>query len=290
MALTVFFVLYIAAELPAAWLVKHVGPDILLPVMCTLWGLTSASQGFVTNYSGLLICRVFLGLAEGGIVPVLTLYVSFFYPRDMLQTRIGAFYALASLAGAFTGLLSAAIENMGGVSNRPGWAWIFIIDGIISIAFGLAAFFLLPRSPARARFLTEKERAYVISTLKRAGSVSEDGIKDNFRWVEVVRAAKSPHLWMVGVASFLSGTTVFGMGFFEPSIVASLGYSGNEAQLMSVPPYAITFVFCVISAVISDRYHCRGYNAIFFALLQTVGFAMFYGTLETPIDKFNVIV
>ena len=31
-------------------------------------------------------------------------------------------------------------------------------------------------------------------------------------------------------------------GSFEPTIVAGLGYSGTQAQLMSVPPFAVTFV------------------------------------------------
>ena len=28
---------------------------------------------------------------------------------------------------------------------------------------------------------------------------------------------------------------------FEPTIVAGLGYAGNRAQLVSVPPYAVSF-------------------------------------------------
>lgn len=31
-------------------------------------------------------------------------------------------------------------------------------------------------------------------------------------------------------------------GSFEPTIVAGLGYAGNQAQLMSVPPFAVTFI------------------------------------------------
>ena len=37
------------------------------------------------------------------------------------------FFSAASLSGAFSGLLAAAIENMDGVRGRPGWAWIFIL-------------------------------------------------------------------------------------------------------------------------------------------------------------------
>jgi len=255
----------------------------MLPTMVTLWGVASASQGLVHNYSGLLACRFFLGLMEGGIFPGIILYLSFFYPRKRLQIRIAAFYASSSLSGAFSGLLAAAIDQIDGKGGKPGWAWIFILEGICSFVFGLISFFLLPRSPETARFLTEKERAYVISTLKHAGSVSEDDNKDSFSWTEVVRAAKSLHVWFLVIIFFFSGTIIFGLAFFEPTIVAGLGYAGNQAQLMSVPPFATAFVLSFISSIISDRYQCRGYTAIFFSLCQVIGFSMFYASTSNHI-------
>ncbi|KAF8553825.1 MFS general substrate transporter [Imleria badia] len=276
-ALTVTYAPYIAVELPSTLLLKYVGPNIMLPAMVTLWGVVSASQGLVHNYSGLLVCRFFLGLVEGGLFPGIVLYLSYFYPRKKLQIRIAAFYASSSLSGAFSGLLAAAIDQINGQGGKPGWAWIFILEGIFSFVFGVISFFLLPRSPETARFLTEEERAYVIFTLKHAGSVSEEESKDSFSWKEVVRAVKSLHIWLLGVVFFLSGAIVFGLAYFEPTIVAGLGYSGNHAQLMSVPPFAITFVVSFISAILSDRYQCRGYTVIFFSLLQVIGFTMFYG-------------
>ena len=81
-------------------------------------------------------------------------------------------------------------------------------EGILSFVFGLISFFLLPRSPETARFLTGKERAYVISTLKHVGSISEDGDKDRFSWTEVARTAKSPHVWLLCVIFFLNGKSI----------------------------------------------------------------------------------
>ncbi|KAG9311746.1 major facilitator superfamily domain-containing protein [Chiua virens] len=282
-ALTVTYVPYIAAEFPATLLLKHVGPNIMLPAMVTLWGVVAASQGVVTNYSGLLACRFFLGLLEGGLFPGIVLYLSFFYPRKRLQLRVAAFYAASSLSGAFSGLLAAAIGLMNGKGGKPGWAWIFIVEGILTFLFGAISFFLLPRSPETARFLTEKERAYIVSTLKHVGSVSEDNDKDSFNWTEVVRSAKSPHVLLLCVVFFLSGTILFGLAFFEPTIVASLGYAGNQAQLMSVPPFAVTFVLSIVSAIISDRYQWRGYTAIFFSVQVVIGFSMFYASTSNHI-------
>jgi hypothetical protein len=92
-------------------------------------------------------------------------------------------------------------------------------------------------------------------------------------------------------------------GSFEPTIVAGLGYAGNQAQLMSVPPFAAAFVctyfkktiflmfirlvktVSFISAILSDRYQCRGYTTIFFSLLEVIGFIMFYGMLKPCIRR-----
>lgn len=40
---------------------------------------------------------------------------------------MGAFFSSATIAGAFSGLLAAAIAKMNGIYGKPGWAWIFIL-------------------------------------------------------------------------------------------------------------------------------------------------------------------
>lgn len=59
----------------------------MLPTMLTLWGLVATLQGLVKTYSGLLACRFFLGLLEGGLLPGLVLYLSYFYPRYKMALR-----------------------------------------------------------------------------------------------------------------------------------------------------------------------------------------------------------
>ncbi|KAN0077099.1 Major facilitator superfamily domain containing protein [Tylopilus felleus] len=277
-ALTVTYVPYIAVEFPSNVLLKRIGPNIMLPTMVTIWGVVATLQGIVNNYSGLLACRFFLELMEGGLFPGLVLYLSFFYPRQRLQIRVATFFASASLSGAFSGLLAAAIGEISAKSGRPGWAWIFILEGIFTFLFGVVSFFLLPASPQEARFLSEEERAYVVSKLKEDGAVSQDDRKDAFSWTEAIESAKSLHVWLLAIVLFFDGTTLYGLAYFEPTIVAGLGYAGNEAQLMSVPPFVTAFVCSMISAFVSDRYHCRGWTAIFFSILEVIGFAMFYAS------------
>jgi MFS family permease len=63
----------------------------------------------------------------GGLFPGITLYLSSFYKRHEMQLRFSLMFSVASLAGAFSGLLAAAIENMNGQRGLAGWAWIFVL-------------------------------------------------------------------------------------------------------------------------------------------------------------------
>ncbi|KAH9482229.1 putative transporter [Psilocybe cubensis] len=277
-ALTVTYVPYIAAELPSNLVLKIVGPNWLLPTMLTLWGIVTALQGVVTTYEGLLACRFFLGLFEGGVFPGLVLYLSFFYPRLMLQWRVSAFFSAASISGAFSGLLAYGIVNMDGVGGRRGWEWIFILEGVFTVAFGLVSFFLLPRSPAHAHFLTKEEKEYVHAVLKEDGATGKSEADDNHSWTEVIKAFKLPQVWILSVTLFFDGTILFGLAYFAPSIVQGLGYTANRAQLMTVPPFAVAFGLAMVGAYVSDRYRCRGYITMFGSLLCVIGFAMFLGS------------
>ncbi|OBT73543.1 hypothetical protein VF21_07248 [Pseudogymnoascus sp. 05NY08] len=52
---------------------------------------------------------------------------------------------------ALSPLLASGILKLGGTHGRPGWQWIFLLEGIFTIAVGLLIGFLLPGSPERPR-------------------------------------------------------------------------------------------------------------------------------------------
>jgi MFS family permease len=50
------------------------------------------------------------------------------YRRHEAQKRYTFFFSSTTLAGAFGGLLAAAIGKMNGVANYAGWRWIFVSE------------------------------------------------------------------------------------------------------------------------------------------------------------------
>ena len=67
---------------------------------------------------------------------------------------------------------------------------------------------------------------------------------DKFSSREVLRSIRSPQVIIIFIVFFMKGTGLNGMALFLPSIVNELGFSQNDAQLLSVGPFAVGF-FCV---------------------------------------------
>ena len=59
---------------------------------------------------------------------------------------------------------------MDGVHGLSNWRWIFILEGMLTMLIGIAAFFLIPDFPQEARWLTDEERKFVMA---RVGTKEE---------------------------------------------------------------------------------------------------------------------
>ncbi len=141
-------------------------------------------QGIVQGYNGLIITRTLLGLAESGFFPAATYLLTTWYCRFEVQTRLAIFFSAASMAGAFSGLLAFAIQNMDGVSGLSGWRWIFILEGIVTVAIGCTLPWTLPDSPATASFLTKHEKDFIARRLIQDSGTASGKVHtvEGFKW------------------------------------------------------------------------------------------------------------
>lgn len=256
----------------------------MIPGMVVTWGTVSCLTGLVSNFGGLFAARLFLGLCEGGLFPGLILYLSMFYRRRELQTRISAFFASASLSGAFSGLLAAAIVNLDGKGGQEGWRWIFYLEGLFTVLFGFALFFFLPRDPQGCKFLTQEERNMIDRRLAAdvpPGTAISQG--DRFSWREVKIACTSPQVILVVIALFGNGMTLYSLAYFTPPIVQTFGYTPVQTQLLTTPPFVCAFLLTLITAWFSDRYAQRGLCAIAMSVLALIGYIMLYKSLLTSV-------
>ncbi|KAH9476723.1 putative transporter [Psilocybe cubensis] len=273
---TVTYVPYIMAEVPANLLLRKIGPNIAMPVILTLWGIIVIFQGFVSSFHDLIAARFFLGLVEGPMFPGIVLYLSGFYTRAELSYRIAFFFSAASLSSAFSGLLAAAIDNMQGLGGKPAWAWIFILEGIFSVLMGVLGFFMVPATPRESRFLSDNQKDLVMRRLEKDRPFVNP--LDEFRIRHVLSSLKSPHVILMFITFFMGGTNLFGLALFAPSIINQLGFSPNHSQLLSVGPFASAFVVTLVVAYTSDRLKSRAIPLCSVCLIGIAGYAMYLGT------------
>ncbi|GAB7353004.1 hypothetical protein MBLNU459_g3565t2 [Dothideomycetes sp. NU459] len=290
--LAIFYAFYIASELPSNLVLKKISPRIWLPFLTAAWGIIGMCLGFVQNYAGLLVVRAFLGIAEGGLLPGMVLYLSGIYTRGELALRIGIFYTTASLSGAFGGLLARGLSAIGTTTGvNAGWRWIMIVEGLLTFVVGAAAYFLLPNDVASARFLTIEEREFAVYRLTHDTSSrlpsNHATEEERFRWSEVGRGVVSIQLWLSASAYFAILSGLYSFGLFLPTIINGLGYTANEAQLWSVIPYAVAAVITVVTAVVSDRLRLRGPVILCTLPLAIIGYAVI-GNVHSNHVKFGM--
>ena len=79
--------------------------------------------------------------------------------------------------------MAAAIHNMDGIGGKPGWAWIFILEGLITIIASIASFFIIQDFPDTAKFLSEEERTFVVRRLQNDDRFSAGGEELRMKYI-----------------------------------------------------------------------------------------------------------
>lgn len=285
MCLTIFFIFYATMEVPSNMILKRTPPRVFIPLTVVLFAVVMIGMGFVTNYVQLLVTRALLGTFEAAVFPGISYILSMYYKKNELLVRQSIFFSAASMAGAFSGLLAAAISKMGGVGGYEGWRWIFILEGLATLLAGLLSFIWFPLFPQNANFLTEEEREFVVHRVRfssntKASSTAVDektlrqpmgeDTSNDKRWV--VAVFKDWHCWCHLMTYMGILLPLYGISLFTPTIIKSLGYSRTKSQLMSVPIYIVAAILSVVQGFASDRLGLRSPFLAFNYVCMAVGY------------------
>lgn len=279
--LTMFFIPYAVFEVPSNMVLKRMKPSIWLPAIMVAWGTVMTLMGIVHNFQGLLATRIFLGVTEAGLLPGVAFYLTMFYRREELQLRQSLFCSAASVAGAFSGILSWAIAKMDGIGNRPGWAWIFLLEGMATVLIAVISIFLLCDSPHNAKLLTPREREYLIHKLRSQNSPESQVTGKEKRQSKIHHlklALTDLQVWLQALMYLGVTTPIYGISLFLPTIVKSMGYTSSRAQLMTVPIYVVAAVVSITLAYVSDHFRLRSPIVLSCLILQVIGFSIALAT------------
>ena len=143
--------------------------------------------------------------------------LSFWYEYHELATRSAVFFSMSTLAGAFNGVLAYGItKNMGGVNGWSAWKWIFLIEGVIPMAFSFVVLLLLPAEPADVRYgFNEDEKEELVRRSRRAHNTTEARLELK----KVPQILLSLHFWLFVALYSFSLFCLTSLSNFLPTLV-----------------------------------------------------------------------
>lgn len=161
-------------------------------------GLASTLQAAAFNWSSMMVCRFFLAVAEAAYAPGIPYLLSFYYMRDELGLRCGIYFAAAPIATCFAGALAYGITS--GHAALENWRLLFLVEGLPSIAMAFVAFYFMPDSPEKARFLNEEEKeAAKVRAIRQVGQEGADRV-GSINFQEVGLALMDVRNWITAVS------------------------------------------------------------------------------------------
>jgi MFS family permease len=230
------------------------------------WGAMALFQCAAHNFAGMLVIRLILGAFEAGFFAGVVFYLTLFYTRGELGFRIALFFGSALLAGAFSGLISFGVFQI--EHTIPGWKWLFIIEGAMTVIIAGIAYAWLPATPQSAWFLSEAERVVAkrrtLRDLNSAGS-HDFNIRECFEEWKTWKMA----LWCIIALTYPVAFST--TSNFLPQIVQRLGYSVIKTNLWTVAPNAVGFIVLLCITYSSDYFRERTFHIVGSLCISLVG-------------------
>ncbi|KAK3356643.1 major facilitator superfamily domain-containing protein [Lasiosphaeria hispida] len=277
-AMTAFTVGFILGEIPSNILLTRIRPSIYIPALQVVWTSLTLCAAGVTNTTGLYVLRFLIGLAEAGYYPGLQYMIGSWYRKDEIAKRACILNASGSAAMLFSGFLMAAVTNLGGRGGLPGWKWLFIMDGVISMPIAIASFYFLPDMPETTgtRFFTADE----IELAKTRMVLEGRKLRAPFTVAKVKKVFTSWHIWLLSLYYiFISGTS--GTPIFPQFLKYHVSPKFTVQQINLYPSgvFAVQIVSALVYAWISDTVlRGRRWPILFFgAVVNVITFASLAG-------------
>ncbi len=187
-----FFLSYAACEIPSNLLLVRFGARRWLARIMVTWGLLSMAMIFVRTPVQFCVMRLLLGIAEAGFFPGVIFYLTQWFPAGERSKAVSRFYIAYPLSSTVMGALAGWLLHLDGRAGLAGWQWLLLLEGVPAVVMSAVFFLGLPDGPAKAGWLTDAERAWILRKLEDEPGEAAHGSHD------AARAFGDPRVWLLG--------------------------------------------------------------------------------------------
>lgn len=230
-----FAIFYSVAGIPVARLAERMHRGGLMAAAVAVWSAMTALCGTVTGFVQLLVCRVGVGMGEGGCIPISHSLLA----DNFSMRQRGVVMSIVSAAPSLATILAPVIGGL--IAQHYGWRMAFLVVGIPGLALALLTWFTL-KEPRK-----EREAAGQPAPRKSSNFLQD------LRWLLAKPAFVL--VWIggafIGVA--YSGLTVFTVSFMVRSHGLSLSEAGGVVGLSG----ALGLIGTFMGGFAADRFAGR---------------------------------
>jgi len=262
----IFFIGYFLLEVPGAILVERWSARAWIARIMISWGIVAVFTGFVHTPIQFYSIRFLLGASEAGFFPGIVVYLSHWFRYEDRAKAMAMFMAaqpISNIIGSPVSGLLLGIHWLG----LAGWRWLFILEGVPAVLFGIVTIFYLTDWPQQATWLPEDEKQWISAELEREKKAKQTRGTLTLRQIVGVL--------LLAVALFFMAASVYGFNFWLPSIIKKLsGLSNLLVTLVAALPYCVGLMAVLLVGWSSDRTGERRWHAALCMIVASVGLGL----------------
>lgn len=234
---------YSALQIPGGLVADRVRARLLYPILLVGWSVATLAQAAASGLASLVGARIVIGAFEAPSFPLNNRIVTEWVPPQNRASAI-AFYT----SGQFLGLALLA-PLLVAIQDWAGWRGLFIITGLIGIAWALV-WYAVYRDPPQA-------------ALKRPSKeISRDNAQPGLSQAGLSALLTNPNLVGIYLGQFCLGTlTIFFLTWFPTYLVDYRGIEFAQSGWLAAIPFLAAFAGVLVSGNLSDWLIRRGFSA-----------------------------
>jgi ACS family tartrate transporter-like MFS transporter len=244
----IFSLGYVILEIPGTMIMERWSARRWLTRIMISWGLVTMATAFIRTPHQFYTLRFLLGLAEAGFFPGIIVYLTHWFVYEDRAKAVAGFMAAIPLSFAVGSPISGLLLGVHWGGLR-GWQWLFILEGVPALFFGVMTWFYLTDWPRQARWLPANEQAWVINQLE-----SEKRAKESARTYTVWQALRHRDVFILTAAHLVQNCSAHALAFWLPTILKRVsGLSDFKVTLLVALPNLLGFVAMQVNGWHSDR-------------------------------------
>ncbi|MPW23271.1 putative tartrate transporter [Paraburkholderia piptadeniae] len=243
----IFFIGYFLFEIPSNVILERVGARKWIARIMISWGIASALMMFVRGETWFYVLRFVIGATEAGFMPGVMLYFTYWFPPKKRAQINALFLASVPLSGVIGGPVAGFVMTyFDGFGKLPGWQWLFLLEGALTAALGVAVLFFLTDRPSDAKWLTADERRLINDNLSLEASASREH--------HFGKALRQPETLFLASVYLFALIGLWGLTFWLPELIKQTGVVNKMSiGFLTMIPYAAGCVAMILVGRSSDR-------------------------------------